>query len=371
MPQIPGPYAAGVLLEQVPEWLLIGIGAAIIGARIYLRVKIQEASLSASDILMCLAWCAAVTNSSFDIVFARMGVLSPHINYYLVGWDGSDEEVEYFQKASNKGSLTRSFYLSKAALLVVYLQLFPNFMVKRRIVLWGTIVYCIMAYTATIFMTLFICTPIESNWSLNPDISCAHEKAANNFVAAWSMHFSSDIMIFFLPFLVINRLQMRRSLKISLYCTFLLGIINISFCLTRFITIHLTDLNGALSVSLIELWTALDANIAVIIACLPSLRPYFRSRLDNAYSYGNSDIRTHGSATTKSASKKANASSGFSVIDDEHPYAPPYTSSAQRHARITVGDRASAEDPWDDGKQSRGGSDIELVVRGKTNMSQV
>ena len=57
-----------------------------------------------------------------------------------------------------------TFYLAKAALLSIYIRLFPTFMKKRRIVLWGTIIYCALAFAVTILSTLLICRPIQGNW---------------------------------------------------------------------------------------------------------------------------------------------------------------------------------------------------------------
>jgi hypothetical protein len=38
--------------------------------------------------------------------------------------------------------------------------------------------------------------------------------------------------------MVLNQLQMRRTLKAGVYCTFLLGLITIAFSLTRFLTLY-------------------------------------------------------------------------------------------------------------------------------------
>jgi len=60
--------------------------------------------------------------------------------------------------------ILHDLYLAKAALLSIYIRLFPTFMKKRRIVLWGIIVYCALAFAVTIFSTLLICRPIQGNW---------------------------------------------------------------------------------------------------------------------------------------------------------------------------------------------------------------
>nr|XP_036577430.1 uncharacterized protein CTRU02_12663 [Colletotrichum truncatum]KAF6784401.1 hypothetical protein CTRU02_12663 [Colletotrichum truncatum] len=95
------------------------------------------------------------------------------------------------------------------------------------------------------------------------------------FHIAWALNFAADLMIFFLPFLILHKLQLKRSVKISVYCTFLLGIINLGFSLTRFLVLQLAlTTSTLLPNTLIQLWSGLDVNVGLIIACLPTLRPY-------------------------------------------------------------------------------------------------
>jgi hypothetical protein len=57
-----------------------------------------------------------------------------------------------------------TLYLCKASLLAVYTQLFPVYMVKRRIALWVTIWYCVAAFIVSISLLLFLCWPVQRNW---------------------------------------------------------------------------------------------------------------------------------------------------------------------------------------------------------------
>ena len=91
----PGPHAAGVL---VPQWLLISASFLVILARFNLRLRIQKVPVMLSDYLTCCAWLSAVATASFDIIFARMGVFSPDIDYFLTQYEGPPENVEYILK---------------------------------------------------------------------------------------------------------------------------------------------------------------------------------------------------------------------------------------------------------------------------------
>ncbi|KAG9498282.1 hypothetical protein J7337_011178 [Fusarium musae] len=77
---------------------------------------------------------------------------------------------------------------------------------------------------------------------------------------------------------------MRRKVKVGVYCIFLLGIIDIAFSLTRFLTIQLGDSEDFRSFTIIELWCSLDVYIGLVICCIPALRPYLHRKGVN-YNY--------------------------------------------------------------------------------------
>jgi hypothetical protein len=87
-----------------------------------------------------------------------------------------------------------AFYLCKAALLAVYYVLFPTFMKKRRMALWAVIIYTAVSYVITMILNLSVCTPITTNWALDPGDSCIPNVSTILFQVSWCLHFTSDIM---------------------------------------------------------------------------------------------------------------------------------------------------------------------------------
>jgi hypothetical protein len=57
--------------------------------------------------------------------------------------------------------------------------------------------------------------------------------------------------VFALPWLIVPGLQMKKTVLAGVYCAFLLGIINIVFCLLRFITIQISVDGQGPSLSLV------------------------------------------------------------------------------------------------------------------------
>ncbi|KAL8408381.1 hypothetical protein RB594_006986 [Gaeumannomyces avenae] len=370
-----GPGGEAVLVSQ---WLLISISAAIIAARLWLRVVVQRRRLWASDILMFLAWLASAATAAFDIVFFRMGALEPHIDTFLRQYEGSVEDVILILKLFWISTIPfiLTFYLCKAALLATFLQLFPRFMKRRRLTLW-----CVACYTAVCFVvtTLYYivgCLPVERNWSIGED-ACPTGFMGTAFRLAWALHFSSDLFIFALPWMILHEIQMKRAMKAGIYCTFLLGLLNLSICIVRFVTILSADGDQSVPLSLVELWSSLDCNITLFIACLPSLRPYFRSRrtiMGPSDRYVSSKYGGGSTSARKSAARAPGGTSnrGFESLDEERgagalsPAPPGGMGGVMRTTTIHVHREPSVSSDITPGGSSwlrdeRQKSDIELV----------
>ncbi|KAJ4205952.1 hypothetical protein NW759_014429 [Fusarium solani] len=348
------PSTAGVL---ACFWILLCVSAILIAARLWLRLKIQHQALLLSDALLLIAWCSSFTHAVFVIIFAVKGALHPDIDYTLINWKVDVTEVEFITRMiwSSVFPFFTSLYFCKFALLATYLQLFPRFMKKLRVALYVAIAYCLSGYLVSMSVQLFLCWPIEGNWSFasNPAVVCEPKIIGTIFYIAWSLHFTANLSIIILPFFILKNLQVKRKTMVGIYAIFSLGIIDIAFSLTRFLTIHLGS-GGFKPLTLIQIWSILDENMALIIACLPSLRPYLRhgfksSSAEVSYGYGN---RSTGHITS---TRKTQATSGFEVIDDP---VPVFDGGLHRNTRRG---NDSEDDAWSDGKKSNR-SDIELVT---------
>ena len=97
----------------MPQWLLISFSFVVIALRLHLRLRIQRIPIMASDYLMCCAWVSAVITASFDVVFARMGVLDPDIDYFLTRYPGTPDDIIYILKASMSKPSRRHFVLTR------------------------------------------------------------------------------------------------------------------------------------------------------------------------------------------------------------------------------------------------------------------
>ncbi|KAF5018636.1 hypothetical protein F66182_9386 [Fusarium sp. NRRL 66182] len=324
------------------NFTLIILAALVIAARVYLRLVIQRQRLIVADWLRILAWFSAFIVTVFVAMFEKQGVMEAHIDYTLANWDVEPEKRERVMRNMWARIIPyfTTFYLCKASLLVVYLQLFPPFMKKRRATLLATIVLCILAYIVSICLQLFICFPIERNWSsTEPEKLCDRWTVVITFQVAWALHISTSLALFVLPFLVLYKLNLRPQVKLGVYGIFLLGLIDIAFSLTRFLTIQLSNS---------KLWSTLDAYIGLIIACLPALKPYLHSK-GSRFGYDES-----GRNVNSAPAVRRTAPSGFEEIDET-----PSSEAGAEAGPWNVSHVTSYETKWNDGKSNR--SDVELV----------
>ncbi|KAH7123111.1 hypothetical protein EDB81DRAFT_890809 [Dactylonectria macrodidyma] len=227
--------APGPVPVLVTEWVILGIAALSISARLHLRLLIQKRRLLTSDWLICGAWIMAAANASFDIALAQLGALEPGVMTTLRGFNGSPEDAELSLKLYwiSYFPYFATFYLSKGSLLSVYMRFFTESMVKRQIFVRATIVYTVCCYVATLLLQLCICRPIEHNWIEDPAADCEGEKMIRVFEGAWAMHFSSDMLVFILPWFILPDLKLEKAMKIGVICTFALGMIDIIFSLSK------------------------------------------------------------------------------------------------------------------------------------------
>ncbi|KAL8396629.1 hypothetical protein RB594_003625 [Gaeumannomyces avenae] len=237
-------FEASIALQS----MLAFVALVLICARFHLRYNIQRRLPNASDYLILLAWLCTLVTSSADVYALRLGwpadLLLSFANY-----EGSTEDYEAFNKYwyFSGYPFYVGFYVCKFAILGLYLDMFPQQFIYRRYALYGTIAFTVSGCIVTILVLALSCLPMSRIWSFNPE----------------------------------NGKRMAKSVKVSLYVTFGLGIIDIGVCLgLRFLLVQLTL--TTITLASLNFYSAIDLYICLIIACLPPLRPYLRILFPNS-----------------------------------------------------------------------------------------
>ncbi|KAF7542396.1 hypothetical protein G7Z17_g11608 [Cylindrodendrum hubeiense] len=140
-------------------------------------------------------------------------------------------------------------------------------------------------FVATFVVTYRVCYPVERLWSMDHNKACPGSRGKVIFIVNWSLNLAADFLAFLLPWLIVPGLNVPKMLKVGLYITFLLGLINICSSILRYVYTTKSQVGDAVPLSTVVLWATIESNLGLIISCLPSLRPYFSSSEKTAKHY--------------------------------------------------------------------------------------
>lgn len=85
------PTPAAVLIS---EGLLLSIAAAMILARLYLRLRVNPQKFLLSDVFICLAWFSAVASASVDVYLKCVGILRQDEDAFLQRYQGDPKTLQ-------------------------------------------------------------------------------------------------------------------------------------------------------------------------------------------------------------------------------------------------------------------------------------
>ncbi|TKA61916.1 hypothetical protein B0A55_11312 [Friedmanniomyces simplex] len=169
----------------------------------------------------------------------------------------------------------------KVSLLASYLRL-AGFNRTYRYVLYTVMALVVANQLIYTFLLSLACRPIAKQWDPTIDGTCIDELASYFGLGGSSLGF--DILIILLPFPILRRLQLDVKKKIALGCLFALGffvsIIQIIRVRTIAKLVHYTDSEP------IIIWSIVEINLGVFIACTPSFAPLlkqFGNKVTNGY----------------------------------------------------------------------------------------
>jgi len=169
-----------------------------------------------------------------------------------------------------------AFYFPKLSLLALYYTIISPVVPKLRIALYIITVYITVAALLTWGFDTFWCLPISSNWSLEPGACMIYASNTITFTN-WSLNMTSDLSIFILPFFLLRYLRLSRKQLGGLVATFLLGAITI-FCSVVRLTVLQLDTFTENYAPIYILYSA-EANISLILVCIPLLKPLVRNKM--------------------------------------------------------------------------------------------
>lgn len=225
---------------------------------------------------------------------------------------------------------------SKLSVLAMYMTLMP---VPRMIMAVKIVGTFVVLYNVSGFITgLAICRPYSKNfdWQGTEAGSCGDVKVYYQWLSA--INVVSDVIILLLPLPFVYNLQLAFKKKVVLF-----GMFSVGFMLvftfhfgdgtlanleishrTCAVTIYRQCLLPSLDATnptgtglLAFLFSTVEIAVAVSLACVPFLRPFFRGTFGGS-SADNSKYKTNASYAFSNQGTKVHRSRGFKELDDEN-----------------------------------------------------
>ncbi|KAL6850757.1 hypothetical protein ACO1O0_007883 [Amphichorda felina] len=177
-----------------------------------------------------------------------------------------------------------SHFCIKLAILFFYRRVFTLRITWFKYAWYAVLFYTTGWFISSFFAGLFQCFPPAFFWEqYNPGLdpppkgSCGAANAPL-VIATSALNTGGDVLVFALPIAMLSRLQLNRANKISLFGVFATGAFAIAAGIVRLvITFSATELNADSTwiTADIYMWTAVEAGVGLICACLPTTGPLF------------------------------------------------------------------------------------------------
>ncbi|KAI9850382.1 MAG: hypothetical protein M1838_005772 [Thelocarpon superellum] len=220
----------------------------------------------------------------------------------------------------------------KLSILLFYLRIFttPNFKRLAYVSIAFVVIWSLSAFLALVFA----CQPINAWWIADVNAHCMNDY---DFLMAESgITILTDVWLLVMPMPLVWKLQISRQQKLALSGVFLLGGFVCVASIVRMPTLYLmftTDTPWTAYSP--EQWSVIEANVGILCACLPIMRPLVRrSRYHDSKSYQFMPWMGRQHDRPSSRTKAMWSSATTDIADSEEAL------SSYRHLDIP------AQDPW-------------------------
>ncbi|KAI3339255.1 hypothetical protein F4824DRAFT_488092 [Ustulina deusta] len=203
----------------------------------------------------------------------------------------------------------------KSSIILTY-QRFAIWATFKRLCV-GTNILLVTFYVVCIATTLLQCTPLEKAWDVTRALPgrCINTTAFFYFTSSFNI--LTDAWILLLPIPTLHSLKISRHSRYGLYGIFGIGAFATAMSCVRLYSIHIYTLaedpfkDGVL----VNLWSMVEVNVAIVCASIPALKPLVAPRklLDERRKH-----LGYSSHITEPLSHRPSKSSRFSSASHSH-----------------------------------------------------
>ncbi|MCJ1261267.1 hypothetical protein MMC22_001131 [Lobaria immixta] len=178
-----------------------------------------------------------------------------------------------------------TFPVIKISILLLYRSLFPG---RGFATITNAIGLMVIAWgVALLLVSIFSCRPVNGFWDITIPSVCINTRSF--FIGNSVPNICADVFILVLPVRKVWHLKMSLKSKIMVSGLFLLGgFVCVVSGVRLYFLLALDQNDISWSYYGVAVWSVVEVNVAVISACLPTLRPLFQSVGRTLTSFGSS-----------------------------------------------------------------------------------
>ncbi|KAI1778389.1 MFS general substrate transporter [Hypoxylon cercidicola] len=263
------------------------LATCIVAARLFCRIRIVR-RVTWDDYAIVTAWILAFA-LSFSIDFGASKGLGRHDeNISPDDWNVLRRCEYVFSVLYNPALMA-----TKTSILIFYLRLSKNTQKVLRLASWAVLVIVNLAGSVLTLINIFQCRPVPA--AFDPfDGSAYCIPLLTEFICSAPVNVVTDLAILALPLPVLTSMRLPRRQKVILIFTFALGIFVTIVDVVRIyyleqaitqVSISLSDnpeatfgdsSQFAWNASFSLMWSAVEVNVGMTCACIPTLKPLIR-----------------------------------------------------------------------------------------------
>ncbi|KAI1806828.1 MFS general substrate transporter [Daldinia bambusicola] len=292
--------------------------SCIVAARLFCRIRIVR-SVTWDDYFIVIAWVIAVA-LSFAIDLGASKGLGRHDQ------DIPDENWNTLRRSEYAFSVlyNPALMATKTSVLIFYLRLSKNTQKVLRLASWAVLVIVNLAGAVLTLINIFQCRPVQAAFDPYPDTSYCIP-LLTEFICSAPVNVVTDLAILALPLPVLTSMRLPRRQKVILIFTFALGIFVTIVDVVRIYYLEqaINQVSATISsnpeatfgdssqfawnASFSLMWSAVEVNVGIICACIPTLKPLVRRILPamlvdpNATRTYDKDTSTDGNGSANTA----------------------------------------------------------------------
>ncbi|KAK3988363.1 hypothetical protein QBC44DRAFT_104642 [Cladorrhinum sp. PSN332] len=232
--------------------------------RIYVRVSLIKA-FGVDDGIILVTWFCAAGFAVVTIVQTKWGLGLRNID------DLPPENIYNFGVVQYMGA---PFYITsilgfKLALLFSYLRFIPKGIYRNATI--GVIVASVLHSLAFLIVQINLCQPIKKQWDPDPKLGGSCLPGVPFYTAMASLTIVFDVIVMLTPFPVLLKSRIQTRKKLVLLGLFGLGLFITVIQIIRIQTVK--QLANYLDSAPLILWSAVENNLGIIVANVPTLAP--------------------------------------------------------------------------------------------------